>query len=205
MKNRMTWIKTIHPATAVDELGKLYTRLLGPSGHIDNIMTAHSLRPHTLKGHMALYKHVLHHPRNTVPKWFLECVGVYTSMLNECEYCVAHHAAGMARLVGDESRSSAIVDALKAESWQGTFDDREAAALNYARLLTIAPNTLSNRDIVRLRDAGWVDGEILELNQVVSYFAYANRTVLGLGVDTDGDVLGLSPGGSGDADSWEHV
>lgn len=33
----------------------------------------------------------------------------------------------------------------------------------------------------------------LEINQVVAYFAYANRTVLGLGVNTEGEILGLSP------------
>ncbi len=39
---------------------------------------------------------------------------------------------------------------------------------------------------------------------MVSYFAYANRTVLGLGVNTDGDVLGLSPGDNDDPDNWSH-
>ena len=48
------------------------------------------------------------------------------------------------------------------------------------------------------------DGEILEINQVCSYFAYANRTVLGLGVITKGDILGLSPNESDDPDNWSH-
>ena len=59
-------------------------------------------------------------------------------------------------------------------------------------------------DVDALRTAGLDDGEILEVNQVTSYFAYANRTVLGLGVDTQGDVLGLSPGDSGDPNNWSH-
>jgi uncharacterized protein YciW len=40
---------------------------------------------------------------------------------------------------------------------------------------------------------GWSDGEILEINQVAAYFNYANRTVLGLRVQIDGDIIGLSP------------
>jgi uncharacterized protein YciW len=59
-------------------------------------------------------------------------------------------------------------------------------------------------DVEALRAAGYNDGEILEINQVVSYFAYANRTVQGLGVNTTGDVLGLSPGNTTDADDWQH-
>jgi uncharacterized protein YciW len=58
--------------------------------------------------------------------------------------------------------------------------------------------------VAALREAGLDDGEILEVNQVVSYFAYANRTVLGLGVDTTGDALGLSPGNSESPDDWGH-
>jgi hypothetical protein len=34
---------------------------------------------------------------------------------------------------------------------------------------------------------------------------YANRTVLGLGVGTAGDIIGLSPGDSGDPDNWSHA
>ena len=55
--------------------------------------------------------------------------------------------------------------------------------------------------MLALRENGLNDGEILEINQVVSYFAYVNRTVLGLGVTTAGDQLGLSPG---EAD-WRHL
>ena len=56
-----------------------------------------------------------------------------------------------------------------------------------------------------MRGADLSDGEIPEANQVVSYFAYVNRTVLGLGVATRGDTLGLSPGDIDDAGDWRHT
>jgi uncharacterized protein YciW len=58
--------------------------------------------------------------------------------------------------------------------------------------------------VERLRGLGYDDGEILEINQVAAYFAYANRTVLGLGCNTKGDTLGLAPGNSEDPDDWSH-
>ena len=64
---------------------------------------------------------------------------------------------------------------------------------------------MSEADIVELRNAGFDDGEILEINQVTAYFAYANRMVLGLGVKTDGDIIGLSPGDSSDPHNWSHT
>ena len=76
--------------------------------------------------------------------------------------------------------------------------------LDYARQLTREPWTLVENSVSRLRDAGIDDGMILELNQIAAYFAYANRTVLGLGGSLDGDVLGLSPNASDDSENWSH-
>ena len=55
-----------------------------------------------------------------------------------------------------------------------------------------------------MKAVNFSDAEILEVNQVVGYFNYANRTVLGLGVHTEGDVLGLSPNNSDDPEHWNH-
>ena len=41
-----------------------------------------------------------------------------------------------------------------------------------------------------LHAAGCNDGEILEVNQVCAYFNYSNRLLNGLGVTTQGDVIG---------------
>ena len=81
---------------------------------------------------------------------------------------------------------------------------REKLALTYTRQLTLRPGEMTASLIEELRSSGFEDGEILEINQVVAYFNYANRTVLGLGTSTDGDILGLSPGNSQDPDDWHH-
>ncbi len=201
----MTWIATISYDEAGGTLKKLYDRIKGPDDNVDNIMLAHSLRPHTMEGHMTLYKYVLHHPRNTLPKAYLEAIGVYVSLLNDCRYCIDHHFAGLSRLIGDEMRAAAIREALDAGNPAAAFEGRELAGMDYVEKLTVTPAEIGAEDIELLRSAGFDDGEILEINQVASYFAYANRLVLGLGVDTDGDIIGLSPGDSDDPDSWSHA
>ena len=201
----MTWISTIDYDQANDRLRKLYDRVRGPDGSVDNIMMSHSLRPHTMEGHMALYKYVLHHSANLVPKWFLETLGVWVSQLNRCDYCVDHHYAGLRRLLGDDARAAEIRAALAAEAIEsGPFQAKEQLALRYAEALTRDPSAVSENMINGLREVGYDDGEILEINQVAAYFAYANRTVLGLGCDTVGDTLGLSPSDSGDPSDWSH-
>ena len=200
----MSWIKTIAYDQASGRLRKLYDRIKGPNDNVDNIMLAHGLRPHTMEGHMALYKYVIHHSSNTLEKTYLETVGVYVSMLNDCEYCIEHHFAGLSRLLKDQDHADAIRTALENEEPAAVFARKELAGLIYVRLLTVDPTAIEAQDIDDLREAGFDDGEILELNQVSAYFAYANRTVLGLGINTDGDVLGLSPGDSDDPENWTH-
>ncbi|RAI42698.1 alkylhydroperoxidase [Rhodoplanes roseus] len=200
------WIAHVPYPEATGRLKQLYDRIKGPGDNVDNIMLAHSLRPHTMEGHMTIYKYVLHHTANATPKWFLEAIGVLVSLINGCAYCAEHHFAGLRRLVGDEPRSAGIRAALDARTFAAAFDAAQTAALRYAAALTEAPQDAPRLKacVDAMRAAGLDDGRILEINQVTAYFNYANRTVSGLGVTTDGDILGLSPGNSDNPDDWSH-
>ena len=200
----MSWIKLISYQESEGKLRRLYDKVTGPNHNVDNIMMVHGLRPHTMTGHMALYKNVLHNSNNTLPKWYLEALGVFVSMLNKCEYCVAHHFAGLKRLLNDEERAEEIKKALQNRMFLNVLNDKFVSGLKYAEKLTLDALNMKKKDVVALRESGLDDGEILEINQVVSYFNYANRTVLGLGVSTKGDILGLSPNDSNDETNWNH-
>ena len=199
----MAWIKTIKYDEAEGKLKKLYDKIKGPNNYIDNIMLVHSLRPNSLEGHMSLYKNALHHSGNILPKWFLEAVGVYVSLLNGCDYCVEHHYTGMSRQINDDSIASKIKMALESDAPDIYFTGKELAIMDYVRILTLTPREITRRDVSLLQVTGVPDEEILEINQVVAYFAYANRTVLGLGVDTENEIIGLSPGNNNE-DNWHH-
>lgn len=202
----MSWIKTISPEEANGRLKEIYTRVATPGKRVDNILQVHSLRPHTLEGHMKLYKNVLHHSSNTLPKWFLETIGVYVSLLNNCDYCVDHHFAGLQRLLSTENdKASEIRLALDIDKPELYFSGKELLLLQYTRKLSLLTSPVTKTDLELLQSNGIDDGEILEVNQVTAYFCYANRTVLGLGVNTTGDELGLSPGNSDNPDDWSHT
>ena len=200
----MTWIRTIPFEEAEGKVKDLYERIKGPNNNVDNIMMAHSLRPHSMEGHMALYKNVLHHSRNTLPKWLLEAIGVCVSIINQCEYCIEHHYEGMRKLIEDDQRSQSIREALEEGDPSKVFESKELATMNYAVKLTTNPQNISPEDIEKLRINNVDDGEILEINQVAAYFAYANRMVLGLGINKSGDIIGLSPNDGDDENNWSH-
>jgi uncharacterized peroxidase-related enzyme len=189
----VAWIRVVPYEESEGELRRIYDGVKGASGHLDNVVKVHSLRPHTLEGHYALYRSVLHHPENEMPPWLLESLGVYTSLLNGCAYSAAHHSEGLRLALADDSRFEEIHQALSGDRPEDAFSGKELVLLRYAKKLTLVPNRLNKGDIEALRAAGANDGEILEANQVVSYFNYANRVLNGLGVTTEGDVLGTSP------------
>ena len=59
------------------------------------------------------------------------------------------------------------------------------AMLDYASKLTKSPTDMIWKDVERLRDVGYTDRGILDINQIVSYFAYVNRVADGLGVELE--------------------
>src|SRR5919108_3378597 len=133
----MSWIDIVSKEQATGRLQELYERVAGPGGAVDNVLQIHSLRPHTLEGHMALYKSMLHHSGNKLPKWLLETIGVYVSLLNGCNYCIDHHFVGLSRLLKNEKRTQEIRDALESGDLERAFPEaRERAILEYARRLT---------------------------------------------------------------------
>ena len=78
-----------------------------------------------------------------------------------------------------------MVEGLKA-NWRGV----ELAAENHAMLvyvekLTKTPWEMIEKDVIALREAGFSDSAILDINQVCAYYAYVNRLADGLGVEIE--------------------
>jgi alkylhydroperoxidase family enzyme len=140
----MSWIKTIDHSEADANLKRMYDHVKGPDNNVDNVLKTHSLRPHTLAGHMTLYKSVLHNSNNSLPKWYLEAIGVYVSYLNKCNYCVEHHLEGFARLLDDNEKSAQFLDGVQNDTLESFFDAKCFSGIIYASLLNL--RTLKNNE-----------------------------------------------------------
>lgn len=58
----------------------------------------------------------------------------------------------------------------------------DRAMLDYSAKLTRTPQAMLESDVERLRDVGFADRAILDIAQIVAYYAYVNRIADGLGV-----------------------
>ena len=184
------WIKMISDEEADEDLLEVLKLARTPHGTVDNVMRVHSLRPNTMRGHVILYRAALHDDANTIPMWLQETISSYVSILNDCPYSLANHWANARHLIADDPRADAIEAALKADAPETVFEGSELSLMRYARKMTLSPGAMVEDDVANMRAEGLDDGQILEANQIIGYFNYVNRLLNGLGVTTDGDIVG---------------
>lgn len=56
----MAFIKVVSPHNASGRLARVYRLVQSADGQVNNVLQVRSLRPHTLEGHMAIYKAASH-------------------------------------------------------------------------------------------------------------------------------------------------
>jgi uncharacterized peroxidase-related enzyme len=91
---------------------------------------------------------------------------------------MAHHGEALRRLTKDDE----LLNHLMEDYAQADLSSSDRAMLDYAVKLTRSPAGASLDDIEALRDAGFDDRAILDIAQIVAYFAFVNRLACGLGV-----------------------
>jgi len=92
-----------------------------------------------------------------------------------------HHGRGLRRLLKD--------DALFAEigvDWRtSSVSSKRRAMLEYSVKLTHTPGDMVAADVEALRAEGFTDRDVLDITEVIGYYAYVNRIADGLGVQTE--------------------
>ena len=106
-----------------------------------------------------------------------------------------HHGEGLRRLTRDPQ----LVQQLKDDYRLASLSPKDRAMLDYAAKLTREPWTVRERDVQALRAVGFSDTDILDIAQIVAYFAYVNRIADGLGVAVEAEKWAeIAAGPAGD-------
>jgi uncharacterized peroxidase-related enzyme len=93
---------------------------------------------------------------------------------------VVHHGAALA----EESRRPELAEAVASGAFQ-ELPERMSTLCRYALKLTLRPWDMEERDLSILREVGFSDRDLVDANQVTSYFNYVNRVADGLGVELE--------------------
>ena len=83
------------------------------------------------------------------------------------------------------TKDDRLVEQMKTDFRLASLELHDRAMLEYALKLTLEPWNMVQADVEKLRQAGFPDADILDINQVTAYFAFVNRLADGLGVELE--------------------
>lgn len=173
----MPYINTIQPEEATGELKEIYDNLSKTRGKIAEIHKIQSLNPDALTAHMDLYMAVMF-GKSPLKRYQREMMGVVVSATNNCAYCINHHEQALLAYWKDEEKTKLLVD----DRRELTLSDEDRMLCDLSELLTNNSLSTYQEEIQKLMDNGLSDRAVLDAVQVIAYFNFVNRMVLGLGV-----------------------
>jgi uncharacterized peroxidase-related enzyme len=176
----VSWIRTIPWDEATGELKEAYDWQAASLGAPAEFTTLGSLYPGIVAERLRLYRAVEHCPSALSPVE-RQVIAFVTSLLNGTAHC----ASGSRLKLGDLGATPALIDALDANPGNvRTGDARLDAICAHTAKLVLTPAEMSEADLDPLRTHGLDDLDIVDLNNIASYYCYINRVVMGLGLRT---------------------
>jgi uncharacterized peroxidase-related enzyme len=177
----MSWIATVAPEDARGELADAYAHQREKLGHVTELTQLGSLYPDLVTRRLRLYAIVESAPSG-IPPWARRAVALLTSVLNGCRFCTVGHTRKL-----EEAGRGELAEAIKRDPEAAVSGERAVdALLAYTRKLVRRPGEIAEADVVALRDAGWNDLDILDVNDIAAYYSYINRVATGLGLLHEG-------------------
>ena len=180
----MSWIQEVDVTDATGKLKQVYKEIEEKRGKISNIMKIHSLNPDAMKDHLDLYL-TLMFGSSGLSREEREFIAVTVSVINSCEYCIKHHAEALNNYWKDIDRIYKFIDAFNSIE----LSSKQQCIIDYVFKLTKNPSNVKKDDIDTLRNSGYSDKDILDINLITCYFNFVNRIALGLGVESSDDEV----------------
>ena len=142
------------------------------SGFVPNIFLALAHRPAEFRAFFA-YHDALMESDEGLSKAEREMIVVATSGLNRCQYCVVAHGA----ILRIRAKDPLIADRL-AVNWRKTpLSDRHYAILEYAELVAMDAESITEDDHLDMLEGGFSADEIWDIGAIAAFFGMSNRLV----------------------------
>ena len=160
----MQRFKAVDSSTVTGEARDLLTAVEGKYGAVPNSFKVMANSPKTLGGFRGLSDTL---GDGLLPFETRYQIAIAVSELNKCPYCLsAFTALGKGGGISDSALESCRL--------AGSDDPKIDAALKFARAVVKNRGSVSEDDFMKVRTAGYSDGEILEITANVALYVFAN-------------------------------
>jgi uncharacterized peroxidase-related enzyme len=196
----MSFIRTVHPAEAADEVRSMYQRQQARFGYVPNYARAFSWRPEL----MTLWSDLLSGVRQNIGRRRFEIVTLSAALALRNSYCALAHGRALTEMISDDDVQAIAAIALDAIGERPPLavavpENRirlnalDRAIVRYAARAARSPETLEEADVDELRRHGLTEAEIFDLAATVAARAFFTRLLDALGVQPDPVYRGLAP------------
>ncbi len=174
----MSWVAIVEWAEAEGQLKEAYDWQAASLGEPAEFTMLGSMYPAIVEERLRLYRAVENCPSSLAPIERQSAAWV-TSLLNGTAHCASGLKLKLASLGMDDQAMTSVEDHPESASLD---DERLEAICAHAAKLTTRPTEMTEADVVVLRGHGLDDLDIVDLNNMVAYYNYINRVVMGLGL-----------------------
>ncbi|WP_422033747.1 alkylhydroperoxidase domain protein [Reyranella sp.] len=177
-RDMLDWLPWLEPMAEVD-MTEHHIRSLVDAARVKSPYFRLLARdPDVLEARTRTDKDIFYNPEAGLPRAERELAAAATSRLNGCIYCASVHA----RFAATYSKRVDDVQRLLDEGVEAKLDERWEAIVAASVALTALPLTFGAEHVTRLRAVGLDDAAIADLIGAASFFNWANRLMLSLGV-----------------------
>jgi uncharacterized peroxidase-related enzyme len=145
-------------------------------GLLPNVLAALSFKPARLRNFIDSYNGIMLGEDSRLSKLEREMIAVVVSSHNRCYYCLVAHGQAVRELSGDPE----LGELLAMNYRVAALSRRHRAMLDFAWRLTATPGEIGDPDRSGLREAGFDDGDIYDICEIVGLFNLSNRMAMGL-------------------------
>jgi uncharacterized peroxidase-related enzyme len=171
------------PEAVATEIGPVAKKI----GFVPNVARLLAISPDHFVGWWNYFDELMRGPSG-LSKTQREMIAVVISAEARCPYCLVAHAAAL-RL---RTKDAVLVDRIAVNYRHVDLPRQDRVMLDFAVKLTHTPEACDEDDVVRLRDVGFTDVDILHIVEVTAIFNYNVRlaTATGLFPNTEYHKLG---------------
>ncbi len=177
-RDMLDWLPWLEPMAEADMTERHLASLVDAARVKSPYFRLLARDPDVLEARTRTDKDIFYNPEAGLPRAERELAAAATSRLNGCIYCASVHA----RFAATYSKRVDDVQRLLDEGVDARLDERWDAIVAASVALTTIPMTFGKEHVERLRQVGLDDAAIADLIGAASFFNWANRLMLSLGV-----------------------
>jgi uncharacterized peroxidase-related enzyme len=183
----MARVRDVLPTELPPDLAEIYQRFAASYGPFRNQVAVIAHVPAALRHLMSMLMEL--REAKTLPKRYLELAIVAVSKLNECDYCVAHHAPFLAVEGISPAGAARVLD------WRDhpEFDAVDRLVVEYAIAAWTQSNRIPEALFQRLRQH-FSEAQIVELTLRITLCGFFNRFNDALQIEEEVEARAAAPG-----------